>query len=145
MAASGTYSSHTFQPVEVHFDGSGAKALAVSTGSVTIRFMYEGVEYDMVSWVRFVSRLQKFDKVGWRMRTLEAIYDRDSVAPTKPGGAESRAPVVDTEGFRASYKYLTWSLTLRGYKIAQDLPGTDDEESVKKCLDAAYSWLNGVA
>ena len=45
MAASGTYSAHTFQPVKLEFDEPGSKALAFSTGSVTIRFMYEGVEY----------------------------------------------------------------------------------------------------
>jgi hypothetical protein len=145
MAESGTYSSHTFQPVEVHFDDSGSKALAFSTGSVTIRLMFEGIEYDMVSWVRFVSMLQKFEKVGWRLLTLEAIYDRDTVAPTKPAVALSQPPVIDTTGFRASYKYLTWALTLRGYNIAQDLPGTDDEKSMKKCVDAGYSWLNGSA
>ena len=146
MAESGTYSAHTFQPVEIHFDGSGTKALALSTGSVTIRLTVEGVEYDMVSWVRFISRVQKFDEAGWRLVTLEAIYDRDSVAPTKPGvGSGQPPPVIDTTGYRASYKYLTWALTLRGYKIAQDLPGTDDEKTMKKCLDESYNWLNGDA
>lgn len=145
MAAAGTYSSHTFQPVEIHFDASRSKALAFSTGSVTIRLAFEGVEYDMVSWVRFVSMVQKFDKVGWRLRTLEAIYDRDAVTPTKPVVGSSQPLLIDTAGFRPSYKYLTWALNLRGYKIAQDLPGTDDEESMKKCLDAGYSWLNGSA
>lgn len=118
MAASGTYSSHTFQPVEVHFDASRSKALAFSTGSVTIRLVFEGVEYDMVSWVRFMSMVQKFDNVGWRLLTLEAIYDRDAITPTKPAGGSSQASVIDTTGYRSSYKYLTGSLTLRGYKIA---------------------------
>jgi hypothetical protein len=112
---------------------------------VTIRLVFEGVEYDIVSWVRFVTMVQKFEKVGWRLVTLEAIYDRDSVTPTKPLVGSSQPPIIDTTGFRASYKYLTWSLTLRGYEIAQDLPGTDDERSMKKCLDVAYSWLNGSA
>ena len=146
MASSGTYSAHTFSLVEVQFNELRTKGIAFSTGSVTIRLMYEGVEYDIVSWVRFVSKVEKLDNVGWRLLSLEAIYDRDSLAPTKPIIAgPSQPPVIDTASSRASYKFLTWALTLRGYNIAQDLPGTDDKKSMMNCLDAAYSWLNGGA
>ena len=86
--------------------------------------------------------MQKFGEAGWRLLTLEAIYDRDSVAPTKPTAGLSQPPVIDTTDYRASYKYLTWTLRLRGYKIAQNLPGTDDENSMNKCLDESYNWLN---
>ena len=141
MASSGTFSSHTFSPIEVQFNKSRTKGIAFSTGSVTIRLTHEGVEYDMVSWVRFVSKVQKFEDVGWRLLSLEAIYDRDSLVPTRPMDESSKPPVMVTANSRASYKYLTWALTLRGYHIAQDLPGTDDEESMKACLDAVYSWL----
>ena len=145
MASSGTYSSHTFSPVEVQFNESRTKGIAFSTGSVTIRLTYEGVEYDIVSWLQFVSKVQKLENVGWRLLSLEAIYDRDSLVPTKPISGSSQPPVINTASSRASYKYLTWALTLRGYNIPQDRPGTDDKESMKKCLNAAYSWLNSGA
>ena len=145
MASSGTYSAHTFSPVEVQFNESRTKGIAFSTGSVTIRLTYEEVEYDVVSWVRFVSKVQKLENVGWRLLSLEAIYDRDSLVPTKPIAGSSQPPVIETASSRASYKYLTWALTLRGYNIAQDLPGTDDKKSMKKCLDAANKWLTSGA
>ena len=138
-----TYSAHTFSPVEVQFNESRTKGIAFSTGSVTIRLAYDGVEYDVVSWLRFVSKVQKLEDVGWRLLSLEAIYDRDSLIPTSPIAGSSLPPVIDTTSSRASYKYLTWALTLRGYNVSQDLPGTDDEKRMKKCLDAAYGWLNG--
>ena len=132
-------SGHTIQPIEVRVNGS--KALAVSIGSVNARFAVSGVEYDCVSWVRFVSRLEKPGE-EWKITTLEAIYDKDSIAPTKPGVGTEELD-IDTKCPRASYKFLAWVLEQRGYRIAYDLPGTDDEESVQKCLDAGYNWLKG--
>ena len=129
----------------MQFNESRTKGIAFSTGSVTIRLTYEGVEYDVVSWLRIVSKVQKLENVGWRLLSLEALYDRDSLTPTYPIAESCQPPVIDTASSRASYKFLTWALTLRGYNIAQDLPGTDDEKSMRKCLDAAYSWLNGGA
>lgn len=145
MALSGTQSAHIFSPIEVQFNESRTKGVALSTGSVTIRSTHQEIEYDMVSWTRFVSKVQKLEHVGWRMLSLEAIYDRDSLVPTKPIAKSSQLPVIDTSKSRASYKYLTWALTLRGYSIAQDLPGTDSEKSMKKFLDATDSWLSGGA
>jgi hypothetical protein len=138
MATSGTGSLHSVQPAEVHFDESRTKALAFSTGYMTINFEFEGVEYNMMSWLRWVTRLQKSEKCGWRIVRYESIYDHDCITPTKP---IDKVPDINTSGYRASYKYLTWALSLRGYTIDQDQPGTDDEKTVKKLVDGGYDWL----
>ncbi|RVX73374.1 hypothetical protein B0A52_03016 [Exophiala mesophila] len=108
MAKSGTLASHTIQPVEVHIKGS--KAVSVSTGSVQIRLILDDIEYDMTSWVIFLSRLSLVSSsrtAQWRLLSLEAVYDRDSIAATKPIVNTSRAIELSPNA-RPSYKYLEW-------------------------------------
>ena len=93
----------------------------------------------MVSWLRWVTRLRKAEKAGWRIVRYEAIYDHDSITPTKP---IDKIPDINTSGYRTSYKYLTWALSLRGFMIDQHQPGTDDEKSMKKLIDGGHSWLS---
>jgi hypothetical protein len=142
MVASGTVSSHTIQPAEIEINGD--KALAASTGSVAVRAIVDGVEYEMVSLVRFYSRLSfcKTDsKSAWKLLTLEAVYDRDYVIPIDVSARDSTPAIEVPPGARESYKYLDWMLGKRGFAIARDLPGLDDKESVQKVMDEAQTWL----
>lgn len=141
MASNGTASAHTIQPVDIHINGN--KSLSISTGSVSIRVTLDEVEYDMVSWVIFVSRLSQVEESGgleWRLMTLEAIYDRDSIVTTKPTNGPM-AVIEPSPAARASYKYLDWVLSRRGYSISKDLPGTDVKESMESLMDKSYMWL----
>ena len=142
MVASGTISSHTIQPAEIEINGD--KALAASTGSVAVRAVVDGVEYEMVSLVRFYSRLSfcKTDsESAWKLLTLEAVYDRDYVIPLDVSAKHSTPAIEVPPGARESYKYLDWMLSKRGFAIARDLPGLDDMESVQKVMDEAQVWL----
>ncbi|GAB7333981.1 hypothetical protein MBLNU13_g06085t1 [Cladosporium sp. NU13] len=145
MLASGTLSTHTIQPAEVEINGN--KAIAASTGSVSVRAAVEGVEYEMVSLVRFHSRLvhccpDDSQQGAWKLVSLEAVYDRDYVIPTaRSDGAQANPRIEVAVGARESYKYLEWMLGNRGFAIARDLPGLDDESSVRKVMDEAQEWL----
>lgn len=142
MLASGTISSHTIQPAEVEI--SGNKALAASTGSVQVRATVDGLEYEMVSLVRFHSRLSYCEidsQWTWRLLTLEAVYDRDYAIPINSGPGQSTIPIEIAPGARESYKFLEWMLGKRGFAIARDLPGLDDKGSVQKVIDEAQEWL----
>ena len=145
MLASGTLSTHTIQPAEVEINGD--KAVAVSTGSVSVRAEVGGVEYEVFSMVRFHSRLFYCAPVdarerAWKLVSLEAVYDRDYVIPmTRSGEVQSHPPIEIAPGARESYKYLDWVLGNRGFAIARDLPGVDDEGSVRKVMDEAQEWL----
>lgn len=142
MVASGTVSSHTIQPAEVEINGD--KALAASTGSVAVRAVVDGVEYEMVSLVRFYSHLYccKTDAgATWKLLTLEAVYDRDYVIPIEFSAQHLKVVIELPPGARESYKYLDWMLGKRGFTIARDLPGLDDKESVQKVIDDAQAWL----
>ncbi|KAI9367264.1 hypothetical protein BJX61DRAFT_321457 [Aspergillus egyptiacus] len=135
MATGGTGAVHTICPVEVHLNGD--KALSESTGSISIRFPFEGVQYDCVSFTRFISRLQKIDG-HWKLLTLEAIYDRDTITPVLRGTSAS-FPIA--AGTRESYKCIAWCLSQKGFKIKEDLPGTDDPASCDKLMKESFDWL----
>lgn len=137
MTTGGTGAVHTICPVEVHVNGN--KALTESTGSISIRFSFNGVEYDCVSLTRFISRLEYVDS-EWKLLTLEAIYDRDYISPTTPVSEFAELP-LPKEG-RASYKCISWLLSLKGFKVKQDLPGVDDAASCTKLMKESLAWLN---
>lgn len=137
MSQGGTGALHTINPVEIHVRGD--KALSESTGSIQIRTQHENTEYDLVSWTRFISRLSKTTD-GWRLLTLDAVYDRDSLTPVIP--AQAAAAKFGNLGPRMSYRWVSWVLSERGFKIKQDLPGTDQPESVIKLMESAFNWLN---
>ncbi|GKZ95767.1 hypothetical protein AnigIFM59636_009775 [Aspergillus niger] len=136
MAAGGTGAVHTICPVEVHLNGD--KALTESTGSISIRFSYEGRQYDCVSFTRFISRLQNVDG-QWKLLTLEAIYDRDNITPVLPG---TPANIHIAPGTRESYKCIAWLLSQKGFKVKEDLPGGDDPASCDNLMQGAFKWLN---
>jgi hypothetical protein len=136
MARGGTAAVHQIFPVEVYLNG-GNKALTESTGSISIRFSYEGAQYDCVSSTRFISRLEN---VGgeWKLLTLDAIYDRDSITPVLP-----RAPVdfPFPPGARESYKCIAWVLSQKGFAIKDNLPGNDSPASCEQLMKEGFEWL----
>ncbi|KAJ6007655.1 hypothetical protein N7540_011631 [Penicillium herquei] len=137
MAESGATSSHKICPVIIHLNEDINRALSESTGSINLRFKYEGHEYDCVSYARFISRLQKVNG-EWKMLTLEAIYDQDSITPAYSLQTPAN---FDLEGHRASYRCLGWVLSRNGFQVNQDLPGTDRPETVTRLMDESYRWL----
>ncbi|KAJ5632772.1 hypothetical protein N7490_009111 [Penicillium lividum] len=82
MATGGTGAVHTICPIETHVHGN--KALSESTGSIAIRFQHHGGLFDCVSYTRFISRLEVVNG-EWKLLTLDAIYERDSIMPVVPG------------------------------------------------------------
>jgi hypothetical protein len=52
MAKDGTGAVHTICPVDLHINDN--KALSESTGSISIRFSYNGLLYDCVSYDWFI-------------------------------------------------------------------------------------------
>ena len=139
MSSSVTNSSHAITPVAVHFNDKGNKAVSESTGNILGRFMHEDVAYDCLSYSLFISRFVN-DGNGWRMCSLETIYQKDSLLPVVPGTAKEIKPDPNT---RASYRCLGWLLSQGGFKIEQDLPGVDKPGSGEALIEACLKWLHG--
>lgn len=148
MAQGGSVASHTITPVDVHFSTSGNKALSESTGNITMRFQLDhdddthgSTSYELVSWTRFVSKLEKSDD-EWKLVSLEPIYDRDTIVPAVPLQADGQIPrTTFQKGARESYSSLAWLLDRRGFQVDMDLAGTDRPKSVEGLMKGQLRWL----
>ena len=134
---------HVITPV--HVDILGSKALAESVINISVRYEEDGVEYDLASVVRAISRLEQLDDVSsessWKMLSTSVIYVRDSMVPTVPLSGPCKLNFDDVKDARKSYRYLTWHVRKHGGTVKDDLPGEDDEQSVKEVMDRNKKWL----
>ena len=138
MTKGGAVAAHSICPVEIIRNRD--KAVTESTGSISIRFTYQDLEFDCISYTRFMSRLECVEG-EWRLLTLEAVYDKDTITPVTPGKSQISLPLGDSA--RQSYKCIAWVLGLKGFEIGQTLPGTDMEGSEANLREGNLSWLRG--
>ena len=137
MSEKGTNALHSITPVEIHFNGE--KALSESTGSIRCRYDVDGEPYICFSSLRFVSQLKKTQD-GWRLLTLDVIYEMDQMAPMAPSGHQQDC--TPPSHLRKSYACVSWLLAQQGYIMNQELAGTDQAESVEGLMKAGFKWLN---
>ncbi|KAE8422245.1 hypothetical protein BDV36DRAFT_279985 [Aspergillus pseudocaelatus] len=134
MASGGTGTVHTICPIKVHLMGD--EAVTGSTGSISIRFSYEGQRYDCISFTRVICRLQKVDG-KWNLLTSEDTYDRDSMASVL---SSAQVDFRILSGSRESYRSIAWLLGEKGPNVKQDLPGVDDPSSCDELMDRSFRW-----
>ena len=116
----------------------------LETEHIASCYEHDGIAYDLSAWVRGVSRLERVpgaEGLEWKLLTLEPIYIRDNIVPVAPLTRPCTLDFSSVEHARPSYRYLTWLISLRGGKIRNDLPGEDDEESVRDIMERNQKWL----
>jgi hypothetical protein len=72
---------------------------------------------------------------GWKLASLDAIYEKDCLIPASPEGMEP------PEGVRASYANVISIIGSEGYDMNPDLAGDDRPEMRDKLLDQVKAWL----
>lgn len=138
MAKTGLNGKHDIQPAEIHFDDSSTRALSESPGRLRMQVVVEDVQYEVISYVRFISRLERYQQ-HWFLISFEAIYESDNLIPTFP---TQKVPLTSpAAGFRKSYGITGWALEQAGFPINQNLPGIDRPETVKALMDKHFQWL----
>ena len=143
MAQAGSSAMHNINPVEVTIVGQ--KAFSVSVGNISSRFEKGGSEYKLISNCRFLSRLTKADdneRGPWKMLSMEVIYLNDSISSVVPNAKPLEVDSTSLAGCRQSYKFLSWLLAEKGYTAKKNLPGVDDEQSVRNVMSRSMEWLN---
>ena len=143
QASKGLTVIHSINPVEVTIRGS--KALAISVVSIAARFEHDGAQFELTSWARLVSRLEKIDTADgtttWKLLTLSCIYIRDGIQPVVPQCLSTTLNFDTVKAARSSYRYLTWHILHLGLEVRDDLPGVDDEQSVREVMDRDSKWI----
>lgn len=98
----------------------------------------DDVECVLSSYARHLYRLQRLGG-AWKIVQLDAIYEREEVAPSMPGQA-ARIDASELEGLRAPYRLLAWNLARFGYEVPQSLPADDRPEEVARLYRDAFAW-----
>jgi len=134
---SGSQAKHWIMPARLEI--AGARALVESPALIFDRLTFDGIEFDIFQYCRFVSRVIK-TTAGWRLGSFEGIYQRDRMKTVDP-----RQPLpVDWDviaTLRPSYKFIGYTQVKRGYNVNPNLLGDDRPD----LLDAFYAreqkWL----
>ena len=134
---SGSQAKHWIMPARLEI--AGARALVELPALIFDRLTFDGIEFDIFQYCRFVSRVIK-TTAGWRLGSFEGIYQRDRMQTVDP-----RQPLpVDWDviaTLRPSYKFIGYTQVKRGYNVNPNLLGDDRPD----LLDAFYAreqkWL----
>jgi hypothetical protein len=137
MVSGASQAKHWIMPARL--DVNDGRALVESPAVIFDRMTFDGVEFDMFQYCRFLSRVIKTAS-GWKLGSFEGIYQRDRLETVDP---RDELPVDWTivETLRPSYKFMGYTQIKRGYKLNPELLGDDRPD----LLDAFYArekmWL----
>lgn len=119
---------------------NGDKAIAeMTTSMLSPRQKVDGQEFDLISYARILTRLQK-ENGEWKIMQGDCIYERDELVPVFPG-AEIKVDTVQINKYRQSYKNLCYVLSRTGEQSDQNLPGEDEPETIEKLYQEASKWV----
>jgi hypothetical protein len=133
----GSAGKHWIFPTKLNMkDG---RATVESPAYIFDRLTFDGIEFDFMAHVRFVSRAVQTDD-GWRLASFEGIYARDSLLPVNP---KDTLPIDwdIVNSMRPSYRFIGFCQAYRGYKVSQDLLGDDRPDQLAEFYAAERRWV----
>ncbi len=136
MYERGMKAKHRLGPVHVSLNGD--RAVATLTGIIDIPETIDGVEMTLSAHCLMLYKAEKRDG-SWGLMSFGAIYRRDEFTPAVPGNSVV-IPPEKLQGYRPSYRNLSYSLALTGYEVNNDLPGEDRPETMKAILEDCFGW-----
>jgi len=136
MARRQVLAKHRLGPVRVRL--SGDRAVASLVGIIDIPSKAKGVDAMLSSQARFLYPAERRNG-AWGLMGFYGIYMCDALNPTVPGQQIVISP-SEVEGFRASYRMLSWVLSSSGYVVNHDMPGEDRPESGEALFNELFDW-----
>jgi hypothetical protein len=130
-------SKHRLSPSLIRLNGD--RSLAETSAVIELRKLFGDIEVDTSANCRFLNRVRR-DNGIWRLASLDAIYEKDRLAPANP----SDQVILDREQlrqYRPSYQFLCYTLHSLGREIDSNLPGEDRPELVAALYAEAEDWL----
>lgn len=138
MSASGAPAFHQMTPTVTRVNGS--RALAESGCAIHLRAHVAGAEADVVSHARYLTRVERCGD-AWLICGLRAFYLRDMLVAADPTNPP-RLSASKLNGYRPSYRYLSYLLEEQGHPVSNDLPGIDLPDSVAALVANEERWLS---
>ncbi|GAA3574984.1 hypothetical protein GCM10022222_69440 [Amycolatopsis ultiminotia] len=141
MSGRGDTSAHRLSPPVVHLREN--RAFVEVPAVIEMRTTLDEVEVDLESAARLYFRVARHAD-RWLITALDPVYERDTVRPAHPGVPLSIGP-AEVAQFRPPYRFLSYSLTRRGYSVGDDLYGDDRPEEAARFYAEAFTWLDETA
>ncbi len=138
MSEAGLRPLHRVAAPVVHVAGS--RGFVELPAAIEVRFPIGGVEADLISYSRLIYRVERRE-LSWKISSLTAIYERDTLAPAIPGTTLDVDSAQFTR-FRPSYRCLAYHISLRGAPVRDDLLGDDQPERTNALYDKILDWLH---
>ncbi|MDR1640176.1 MAG: nuclear transport factor 2 family protein [Clostridiales bacterium] len=113
---------------------NGSKAVAVTMACIQSRKEVNGRMMDLSSYVRLIYTAAK-EETGWKLKSLDAIYEKDCLVPAFPEGM-SPPPTA-----RASYANVISVIGSEGYEMNDQLAGDDRPDLRDALLGRISVWL----
>lgn len=135
----GPVGTHRPSPPVVHVNAD--RAVAELPMVLEVRAMINGVAADGFSAARMFDRLRR-DEDGWKIQTVTAIFERDTLVPAVPGTTLD----IDQQQlarFREPCRCLAYLLSRQGLTPSDDVYGDDEPDRVAALYQAAFDWLDG--
>jgi SnoaL-like domain len=137
MASGASQAKHWIMPARLEIND--ARALVESPAVIFDRITFDGIEFDIFQYCRFVSRVLKTAE-GWKLGSFEGIYQRDRLETVDP---RDQLPVdwAVIATLRPSYKFMGYTQIKRGYKLNPELLGDDRPDLLATFYAREKEWL----
>jgi hypothetical protein len=136
MSGNGNRALHRLAPPVLKINNH--KAIIEVPSAIEFRIFVNDVETDIVSFARLLYRAERRDGV-WKLLSLDAIYERDTMTPVVPGAILELVP-DQLAGLRPTYRFIGYHLRNLGYEIRNDLYGDDHPAEVQDLYRSAFEW-----
>ena len=137
MSESGLRPLHRLAPPVVRVVEQ--RAVVELGASVAVTVEIHGVEADLVSYSRLLYQADQL-YVQWKIASLTAIYEADTLTPAMPGSALW----IDLDAIdllRKPYRFLAYHQHLRGGTVPDDMYGDDRPDEVSALYEHLHAWL----
>ena len=137
MSEAGFRPVHRPSPPVVHVTAD--RAVVELPIAIDARFPLDGVEVDLTSYSRLLYQVMRTEG-SWKIKVLNSIYERDTVAPVIPG-TSLNIDQAKLAQLRKSYRWIAYHNSLSGRTVPQDLYGDDQPEQVDSLYASAFAWM----
>lgn len=131
----------------VDLNTSTSRSIGKMKATITQRFSYQGVPFDVDCDCEFIFFCQKTAQ-GWKARFVKLFYDKDKlvmVGPPTEDAVRKMAELFKDEEldkYPRGYAYLAVAQHMIGHPIDNELP-TLDNDYFFKMYEAMKDWLEG--
>jgi hypothetical protein len=119
---------------------NGNRAFSRCHVNLYIRAIFDGHEFDLRSWSRFIDLLEKRDGV-WRIAKRTAVYEKDRMDAVDPRGVPKEFFAgMDLSPYPKATKFLCYSIARSGRTPSTDIISvfSKEEQALK---DEGERWL----